>query len=287
MPVFLQDLAQYPFLRYAVVAGLLASIACGVVGSYVVVQRTTYIAGAVSHCVLGGMGIAHYLHTVHGISWLTPLIGATVAALFAALVLGLMTVYGHQRQDTVLSVIWALGMALGITFISKTPGYYEDLMSYLFGNILMVGPRDLVLMAILDTVILVFVALFYNKLLAICFDAEMADLRGVHTGAYTMALLVLTALTVVLLVQVVGIVLVIALLSLPTATAGHLTKRLGSMMLVAVGLCALTTVGGLALSYKPDLPPGATIIEVAAVIYILVLLGRRVHDARRSRTDAA
>jgi zinc transport system permease protein len=92
---------------------------------------------------------------------------------------------------------------------------------------------------------------------------------------------------VVLLVQVVGIVLVIALLSLPTATAGHLTKRLGSMMLVAVGLCALTTVGGLALSYKPDLPPGATIIEVAAVIYILVLLGRRVHDARRSRTDAA
>jgi zinc transport system permease protein len=263
---------NYPFLQHALLCGLLASVSCGIVGSYVVVRRTTYIAGAIAHCVLGGMGAAYYLHTVHEVSWLTPLVGATLAAVIAAVIIGLVSINARQRVDTVLSVIWAIGMAVGISFIMATPGYNQDLMSYLFGNILMVTRADLVLMFCLDVIILLTAILFYNKLLAISFNPEQARLRGIAVSSYEICFLILTALTVVLLVQVVGIVLVIALLTIPAATAAHFTVRLSRMMLVAILLNILYTVGGLALSYQPELPAGATIIELAGAVYLLVLV---------------
>ncbi len=270
---FFQDAAAYPFLRYALLAALLASVACGIMGSFVVVRRSTYIAGAISHTVLGGMGIAHYLSRVHDIDWATPLLGAAVAALLAALIMGFVTLYASQREDTILSALWAIGMAVGISFITATPGYYEDLMSYLFGNILMVGRSDLWLMGILDFILVVLVLMFYNKFLAISFQEELARLRGVRAGAYHFLLLVMIALTVVLLVQIVGIILVIALLALPAATAGLMTQRLWQMMLAAMVLSMIYTVGGLAISYSPEWPAGATIVEVAGIGYLLVLGG--------------
>ena len=157
---FAAHVNQYVFLQYALAASLLASVACGIVGSYVVVRRRTYIAGAISHCLLGGMGAARYLQTVHGVQWLTPLLGATLAALIAAALISIITHYGRQREDTVLSAVWAIGMAIGISFISCTPGYNEDLMSYLFGNILMLARSDLWLMALLNLVVLVAAVLF-------------------------------------------------------------------------------------------------------------------------------
>jgi zinc transport system permease protein len=271
--IFFEHLVRYPFLQLALAAGILAAVACGVVGSYIVVRRSTYIAGAISHCVLGGMGLARYLQVVHHIEWLTPLTGATAAALTAGLIIGVVTLYGRQRVDTVLSAVWALGMAIGISFITMTPGYSQDLMSYLFGSILMVTPRDLWLMVTLNVIIVGVTLLFYNKFLAICFHEELARLRGIRTGAFTMLLLVMTALTVVLLVQIVGIVLVIALLTLPAATAAHLTKRLSSMMVLAAILTLVFTIGGLAISYQPQLPVSATIIEVAGGVYLLVVGG--------------
>ncbi len=307
MVAFWRDVVEFTFLQRALIAGLLASVACGIVGSYVVVRRTTYIAGAISHCVLAGMAAARYLRSVHGVEFTvlsgtitvdgqeasvalitvpTPLQGAAVVAVLAALVVGLVTRYGEHRQDTVLSVIWALGMAIGITFIAQTPGYNQDLMSYLFGDILMVARGDLWLMAALDILIVIVILLFYNKLLAVSFDEELARLRGIRVGVYQGMLLVVTALTVVLLVQVVGIVMVIALLALPAAAAGHLTRRLGSMMIVAVLLSALFTVGGIALSYGPELPAGATIIELAGLGYVAVLLGRYVTGRLRSGTQS-
>ena len=162
----------------------MASVACGVVGSFVVVRRTTYVAGAISHCVLGGMGAARYLQRVHGVEWLSPLLGATIAALIAALIIAAVSISGRHREDTVLSAIWAIGMAAGISFITATPGYYEDLMSYLFGNILMIGSSDLWQMALLDVVIVVLILLFYDKFLVISFQPELARLRGIRVALY-------------------------------------------------------------------------------------------------------
>jgi len=274
MSLFWEHLFKHAFLQYALLGGLLASIACGLVGSFVVVRRTTYVAGAIAHCVLGGMGAARYLQRVHDVAWATPLLGATVAAVAAALVIAAVTLSGRQREDTVLSAVWAIGMAVGISFITATPGYYEDLMSYLFGNILMVGASDLWHMGVLDGVVIVLMLLFYDRFLVISFQPELARLRGIRVGAYHTLLLVLISLTVVLLTQVVGLVMVIALLTLPAATAFLFAGRLWSAMILAAVLSLLFTVGGIALSYGPELPAGATVIQVAGAAYLLALAGR-------------
>jgi zinc transport system permease protein len=186
----------------------------------------------------------------------------------------------RQREDTVIGALWAVGMAVGVLFIYGTPGYNEDLMSYLFGSILMVTPGDLWMIAGLDLVIVTAAALFYNQFLALCFDEEFARLRGVRVEVFYLLLLCLTALTVVLLVTVVGIVLVIALLTLPAAVAGALTKRLWHMMALSVVLTALFTTAGLWVSYGPDLPAGATTIVLAGAAYLLVVGGLRFFRGR-------
>ena len=282
---FVRDLLHYPFLQYALATGLLASVACGVVGSFITVRRISYIAGAITHTILGGMGVARYLQRKVGLEFITPLHGAVVAALLAAIIIGLVTLYGKQREDTVLSAVWAIGMAVGVIFIARTPGYNDDLMSYLFGNILLVRPADLYLMAGLDVLVLVLSVLFYHRLEAVCFDEEFARLRGVKVELYYILLLCMTALTTVILVQVVGIVLVVALLALPAATAARLTSRLWHTMIVATLLAGGCLVGGLALSYQPNLPAGATIILLTGAVYLAVLVIRG--SRRRGRTSGA
>jgi len=268
---FFQDTARYTFLQYALITGMLSSVACGIVGSYVTVRRISYIAGAIAHSVLGGMGVARYLQRNLGWEFLSPIHGAVFAALLSAIIIGMVSLYGKEREDTVLSAVWAIGMAVGIIFITRTTGYNEDLMSYLFGNILMVRRMDLLLIVGLDMLVVAVSFLFYHQLEAICFDEEFARLRGVSVELFYILLLCLTALTVVTLVQVVGIVMVIALLSLPAATAAFLTRQLWQTILVAIGLNLLFMVGGLAVSYRPDLPAGATIIVLAGIVYLLVV----------------
>jgi len=262
---------QMPFLRYALIAGILASITFGIVGTYVVVRRITYIAGAIAHCVLGGIGIALYAQKVWHLAWLDPIYGALVAALLAALIIGLVSMYTKQREDTVIGAIWAIGMAVGLLFIAKTPGYIDP-MSYLFGNILLVSKSDLWLMILLDIVVVAAVWLLYHNFMAVCFDEEYARLRGLNTKFYYLALLMMIALAVVLLVRVVGIVMVVALLTLPAAIAGHFVNRLGRMMVLASLLCMLFISSGLAWSYSLDLPSGPVIIVLAGGAYLLTLL---------------
>ena len=274
MAGFLTDLFQHQFLQNALWAALLASVACGMIGSFVVVRRISYIAGGIAHCVLGGMGAALYLHKVHGLTWLHPLHGAVIAALLATLIIGMVTLRSKERADTIIGAVWAVGMALGVLFISMTPGYAEDLMSYLFGNILFVSATDLWLLLALDVVVVVLGILFYNQLVAICFDEEFARLRGVRVELHYLLLLTLTALTVVLLTTVVGIILVIALLTLPAATAGRFTRNLWQMIAAAMVLSALFCVGGLWASYEPNLPAGAVIIVIAGLVYLIAALGR-------------
>jgi zinc transport system permease protein len=268
----------FPFLRNALAAGLLASVSLGIIGTYVVTRRITYIAGAISHCVLGGIGAALYFRVEAGWTWLHPMYGAVASALAAAVIIGLVSLCAKQREDTVIGALWAVGMAVGLLFFAKTLGY-ADPMSYLFGNILMISSQDLWLVAGLDVLVVGVGMTFYHKFLAACFDEEFTELRGVRVKLFYMLLLCLTALTVVLLVRVVGIVLVIALVTLPAAVAGHFSRQLWQMMALA-GLCCMAFIAsGLALAYPYDLPPGPTIIVLAAAVYLAVAAGRWVGRA--------
>lgn len=280
MITFFEDLPQYPFLQYALLTGVLVSVACGIIGSYVVTKRITYIAGSIAHTVLAGIGAARYCQTVYHLEWFHPLYGAVLAALLAALIIGVVSMRARQREDTVIGSLWAVGMAVGILFIYKTPGYSEDLMSYLFGSILMVSPQDLWMIFGLDILVVIIGLLFHNQFLAICFDEEFARLRGVRVEYYYLMLLCLTAMTVVLLVTVVGIVMVIALLTLPAAVASELTKRLRYMMVLSTLLTVLFTSTGLAASYGPNLPTGATTIVIAGMTYLIVVSGLRLIKKR-------
>lgn len=284
MSTFLSALSTQTFLQHALLAGVLASIACGIVGSYVVVKRIGYLAGGLAHTMLGGMGVAYFLGR-------SPTAGALVAALVATLAIAWVSLRFRQHVDTLISALWAVGMAVGILFISRAPGYNVDLMSYLFGNILMVSRGDLLLMAALAGMILVLVVLFRKQFLAVCFDEEFARLRGVPVGLFYLALLWMVALTVVILIQVVGLILVIALLTLPAAVAGQYVRSLPAMMAVAILLGVVFTGTGLALSYEPDLPAGASIILLAGLAYLLSTLGRefwrRWHRSAHSVNDKA
>lgn len=262
MSEFFEALLQFGFLQKAFLGGLLASIGCGIMGSYVVVKRIGFLAGGISHAVLGGMGAALFFG-------LSPMGGALVAALAAALLIGWVSLQWKEREDTLIGALWAVGMAIGIIFISKTPGYSVNLMSYLFGNILMVPQQDIWLMALMDLVVLGTVWLFYRQFLAVSFDEEFARLRGVPVTRFYLLLLCMVAVTVVLLIQVVGLILVIALLTLPAAIAAQYFKSLGRMMFVASILGMIFTTAGLMVSYGLDLPAGATIILLAGLAYLI------------------
>jgi zinc transport system permease protein len=276
MTEFLAALTDHAFLRTALLAGLLASVGCGVIGSYVVVKRIAFLAGGIAHSVLGGMGAALY----YGFD---PILGALLAAVVAALIIGVVRLAWRAQEDTLVGAIWAIGMAIGILYIAKTPGYSADLMSYLFGNILLVPPRDLWLMAGLDLGLVLTVALCYRQFLAVSFDEEFARLRGVPVAFFYLLLLCLVAVTVVLLIQVVGLILVIALLTLPAAVAGHWVHSLGGMMAIATLLGAALTSTGLALAYVPDLPAGPTMILLAGAVYVLSAVVSRLVDTWRIR----
>jgi zinc transport system permease protein len=279
MSDFIQALGQHSFLQTALIAGLLAALGCGVVGTFVVVKRITFLAGGIAHSVLGGMGAALYFG-------FEPLGGALAAALVSALLIGWVRLHWSAHEDTLIGALWAIGMAVGILFIAKTPGYTGDLMSYLFGNILLVPARDLWVMAGLDALLLAVVWAFYRQLLAVAFDEELARLRGVPVTAFYLLLLCLVAVTVVLLIQVVGLILVIALLTLPAAIAGHWVRTLGQVMLVATALGAVFTSGGLALAYAPDLPAGPTMILLAGAAYVASALGSGLLRRRRAWRQA-
>jgi len=277
MHEFLQALLHpdIPVLRHAMLVGVLSSVAFGIVGTFVVTRRITFIAAAIAHCVLGGVGAALYLRARFGLTWLEPIYGALPAALIAALIIGIVSLRAREREDTVIGAVWAVGMALGLLLLAKTPGYNKDTMSYLFGDILLIARRDVWLVAGLDLVVVAVAVFFYNKLLAVCFDEEFARTRGLAVERYYLLLLCLIAVTIVLLVYLVGIVLVIALLTLPAAVAGQFSRRMAWIMGIAVLLCMVFSTAGIALSYPYDLPSGPTIIVTGAAVYLAVLAVKR------------
>ena len=267
---------SYDFMQNALAAGVLAGIACGVVGTYVVVRRMVFISGGVSHATFGGIGLAYLLG-------FNPMLGALLFAVAAALGMGVITRKTKLSEDTGIGVLWATGMALGVIFVGLASGYAPDLFSYLFGNILTVQRGELLMMLVLDGVIIATVLAFYKELLAVSFDEEFARVEGIPTATLQMVLLGLIALTIVTVIRVVGIVLVIALLTIPPAIARQYTASLSSMMRLAVAVSVGLSVCGIALSYLLNLASGATIILLSGVVLLIVLLTRRVRTGRAAR----
>ena len=248
-------------LKNPIIAGILASIACGIVGAYVVVKRIVFISGGISHASFGGIGLGYFL----GID---PILGALVFSLVSAVTMGMVSRRTRLSEDTAIGILWAIGMAIGILFVYLTPGYAPDLMSYLFGDILFVSSQEMILMLILDIIIGLVVFLLYKELLAISFDEEFSTVAGLPTERLYLILLCLVALTVVVLIRVVGIILVIALLTIPAAMARQFTHSFKKMMLLSVLWGIVFTQCGLWLSYLLDWPSGATIILVAGILFL-------------------
>ena len=258
------------FLKYSVLAGVISSFAFGITGSYVVVKRISYIAGAISHSVLGGIGLALYLQAKFNIQWLSPYMGALFIAVLACFLIWLAEKYSKERLDSILGALWAVGMAAGIIFIYLTPGYIDP-MSYLFGNILMVTSDDIIFISIFSAVICLITILFQNKLIAVSFDEEFLEIRGVNTDFYKLILLLMTALTIVLMIRIVGIIMIIAMLTLPPAAASRLSKSFAGMCIVSIFLSAFFVIFGIEISFRYDLPSGPAIILISGLFYLLVL----------------
>jgi len=269
---FWRDVWELGIARNALFAAVLTGIGCGVVGTYVVTRRISYIAGAIAHSVLGGLGAAQYADRVLGWTWMDPLYGAFAAALLSAAIIGFAAQQGAEREDTVIGAVWAVGMAIGILFMYHTPGYSQDLFSYLFGDILMVTRTEVIFTAVLDVILVGAAIYFYRPLQAVCFDEEFARLRNVRVNLYYMLMLAATAVTVVLLSMVVGLVLAIALLTLPAAIAGRFARSMAGMMVLAALVCVGFNVLGLTASYAADWPTGPTIIVLAGAVYFTSLL---------------
>jgi zinc transport system permease protein len=268
---------QYEFMRNALTAGLLASVICGVMGTLVVVNRIVFLSGGIAHAAYGGIGLSFFL------GW-PYMVGTLGFSLAAAMVMAAVSLKARHRADTIIGVIWALGMACGIILLDLTPGYNVDLMSYLFGSILTVPVSDLWIMLIVGALIAGFVIYFYKDLLAISYDEEFARVRGVPIRGLYFGLIGMLAVTIVMIIQVVGLILVIALLTIPPFIAEKYAKTLFQMMVGSSLLGAVFTTSGLWLSYAFDLTSGATIILVAGISFFLFFLVDRLIVRHRQKS---
>lgn len=255
------------FLRYSLLAGLLASPAFGVVGTLVVTRRVSALAGAISHCILSGVGAALFFQHSLGWAWCSPLLGAFISGVGAAALMTWMTAVSDEREDTWISFLWSGGMAIGLIFFALTDAYVDP-MSYLFGNILLIRREDLLLLLLLNGVTGVLLLLFKNLLLSVSFDNHFARISGQPVMGMQFLFLVLVSLTIILMVQLLGVILVIALLVLPAAAAGLFTKRLGIISSLAGLIAALSVFVGLAISFVLEWPTGPVIILIAGGIYL-------------------
>jgi zinc transport system permease protein len=257
----------FPFIRNALAAGLLSSVLFGTLGTVVTVRRIGSLAGAVSHAVLGGIGLALYMSAAGIVPGFPPMAGALIFAVLSAFIIGLVSLKAKQREDTVINAIWAVGMSLGVLFMAKTPGY-TDPSAYLFGNILLISNRDLILLAALDLIVLFLTRRFYPQLEASSFDPEFSRVRGVPVDFFFLALLAVTAAAIVLLQTFVGIVMVIAMLTLPAGTAGVFARSLAGMMVYSSLFSAIFSVCGLFAGWVFDLPVGAVTVILAGAVFL-------------------
>ncbi len=267
-------MVQYPFVQRMLIAGLLASIACGIIGTYVVVKRVVFISAGIAHTTFGGVGFAYYLQYL-GILFIEPLVGALIFALVAAIIMGFPFIRTRLREDSTIGILWVVGMALGVLFLNQVDRseiLVQDPVSILFGNVLLINMQDIYLMLGL-LILIIFVTLFlYKDLLILTFDEEFARISGIKVDFLYLVLMVLIALTTVVLIKVVGVILVIAMLTIPAAISNLFTHNLKNMMFFAIIIGCVVTFYGSLMSLNFNLPPGATIVISLAFLFIISLL---------------
>ena len=256
------EIFEYEFMVNAILASILASIACGIIGTYIVIKRLVFLSGGIAHSAYGGIGLGYLLS-------FNPIYGAVASSVLGAIFVSKMRENKLENEDTLIGIIWAFGMALGVLFISLSPGYVPDLMSYLFGNILTVSKTELLMMLFVDIVILVTVGIFYKHFQAITFDEEYSKTAGIKVEKLYLLLFILIAVTIVLLIKLVGIILVVALLTIPAAISKFFSKSLITMMLYAISFGLLFTIVGLLSSYYLNLASGSAIIIISVFGYFL------------------
>ncbi|MBC8388311.1 MAG: metal ABC transporter permease [Actinobacteria bacterium] len=258
----MMEIFQYEFIRNAMIAAVLVNIACGIVGTFVVTKRIVFISGGISHAAFGGIGLGYFLG-------LDPIITAIPFSILTAFGIGFIAKKTKVGEDAAIGILWAIGMSLGIIFINLTPGYAPDLFSYLFGNILTIPFSDLIIMVVLDMIIVVITILFYKEFKAISFDEEFSKVAGVPVDLLYFLLLGMVALSVVILIKVVGIILVIALLTIPASMCRQFTNNIKTLIFLSMSIGIILTIGGLWISYILDLASGATIIIVLGIVFLL------------------
>lgn len=274
------DVLEFEFMRNALLAGLLVSVICGIIGTLVVVNRLVFLSGGIAHAAFGGIGLSFFLGL--------PVMAVTLCFSFVvALILAGVTLKAKHRSDTIVGVLWAVGMALGVIFLDLTPGYNVDLMSYLFGSILMVTQLDLLVMVVVGTMVLFITGYYYQDLLAMSYDEEFARLRNVPVKPLYFLLVCMIALSVVVIIRVVGLILIIALLTIPPYIAEKYARSLRMMMVFSVLLSCLFASSGLLLSYFLNVTSGAAIIMVAAAGFFISLLLDRLVTRRTSMSSVS
>lgn len=259
---------SYEFIQNALIAGILVSLISGIIGSLIVANRMVFLVGGVAHAAYGGIGLALF-------TGIPLFLGTSLFAVLAALFMAYITLKERDKTDIFIGLIWAVGMAIGIILVDLTPGYNVDLMSYLFGSILAVDHEDLYFMATLFVLILLVLTFYYKEILAVSYDSEYASIRGINVKFFFTIILILSALSVVVAIKVVGLILVIALLTIPIYIAQYLCTTLYSMMLVSGFVASLFTLVGLWLSYTYDLTSGACIILVAALSLLVFMIWQK------------
>lgn len=260
---FIAEIFQYKFLAHAALACLLCGIACGIIGTYVVCRRLVFLSGGITHASFGGIGMAYYFGA-------NPLLGALIFSILSAWGIETFTSRKQIREDSAIGLIWSLGMAIGIIFIYLTPGYAPNLMSFLFGNILSVTSTDIVWMAIVDAVILLIFATMYRPILYVAFDREYARSQNFPTRIISYLMATLVAITIVISIRVVGIVLLISLLTIPAVIGNLISKSFSRILVYGSVIAALSAFAGLYISYKTNIPSGASTIFVLTLTLIAV-----------------
>ena len=261
------DIFKYTFFQNALLAAVLASILCGIIGSVITEKRLVMMSGGIAHSSFGGIGLGYFLN-------IEPIITGLLFSMIASI--GIMSIKKQSKadSDTLIGIFWAVGMALGILFISLTPGYPPDMTSYFFGDILTVSLWDIILMLSLDIMVIFLVSGLYHYWTAYLFDNEFLGTMGIKTTGFDYILYILIAFTIVALIKIVGIILVIALLTIPTAIAKEYSNNFKDMMIISIGVSALFCITGLCLSYIFNIPSGASIILLSGMIFGMVHLIR-------------
>ena len=272
----LLELFQYTFFQHALLGSLFASIACGIIGTYIVTRRLVFISGGITHASFGGIGIGLYT----GIS---PLLAAAVFSTLSAFGVEWLSKRSDMREDSAIAVFWTFGMAIGIIFSFLAPGFTPDLSAFLFGNILTITPTDIWMLATLSVLLILFFTLFLNPIIYIAFDREFARSQRIPVAIFEYLLMMFIALTIVSCLRMVGIVLAISLLTLPQMTANLFTHSFKRIIWLSITIGYIGCLGGLVISYKLQVPSGAAIIFFSILVYALCKVGKSIYLCRHTR----